>query len=396
MKRHTLKDLASIARFGSIFSAMIAVLLGFLLPYFYLSGRSALWILPKVAASQYASLFVVAFMMVMLLMATPAIVSYVLAPIQRGVTLQNPRLYGLVTIVFGIGLALLSLLLPFALLGLVSAAIAVAFLGVGIDILSGLWEPATHGPRKDSDDSEIRTKAAASHGKSHENACRIAFSNWCFRAIGGFLALALSWLEAAAAVSGQSMSQNENYRIAFFLIATAVLLTTLGNALGVRAAQGQNGSSRNLLVAAIALSLIVFVIGQWAPVTLFVMRLSGMGGIDETIYLKPDVSEGRILPGFVTKPQHGPLEVCMVAQAGRAFYISRRDINRTSESGPGACAEQIDGPNSYRIWRLPRADVAWLKEAKPLTSTASHKTSQSPITKGGPQRADVETLPKGL
>ena len=67
MKRHTLKDLASIARFGSIFSAMIAVLLGFLLPYFYLSGRSALWILPKVAASQYASLFVVAFMMVMLL-----------------------------------------------------------------------------------------------------------------------------------------------------------------------------------------------------------------------------------------------------------------------------------------------------------------------------------------
>ena len=49
-----------------------------------------------------------------------------------------------------------------------------------------------------------------------------------------------------------------------------------------------------------------------------------------------------------------------------------------------------------RLWRWPRVDVAWLKEAKPLTSTASHKTSQSPITKGGPQRADVETLPKGL
>ena len=66
MKRPTLANLANFAQFISISAAMSSVLLGFLLPLSYLLDRSAVWLLPKMASSQYASLFGVAFMIVML------------------------------------------------------------------------------------------------------------------------------------------------------------------------------------------------------------------------------------------------------------------------------------------------------------------------------------------
>ena len=389
MKRPTLADLSHISQFVSISSAMLAILLGFILPSFYLGNRSALWLLPKMASSQYASIFVVAFMMVMLLMAAPAIVSFVLALTQQYASLKRPKLCGLIMMLLGVcSLVFASLpLLSSPFLRLTLAVISVATLGVGIDMLSGFWDLGTRDPTKYAGNSEAGTATLAPHSEPCRNVMWPLFWSLLIRGFGGFLALVLSWLDTAAAVSTKSIGPHANCRIAAFLIVMAVLLTTLGNALGVWVARRYEGPYKTFGILAILLSLLVFGIGQQAPVPLFVMRISGMGGIYESVYLKAGVNEKHILPGFDTKAQHGPLKVCMVAQGGGAFYISWLDTSGPSKKRPGACAEQIGGPYFYRIWRLPRADVAWVQERKPLTSPASRGANKSNVTKSGAQHA---------
>jgi putative Mn2+ efflux pump MntP len=378
MKRPTLADLANFAQFVSILAAMITIFLGFLLPFSYLSNRAAVWLLPKMASSQYASLFVVAFMMVMLLMAVPAIVAFVLSRIQRDIPLQHRGCCGATMIVVGAVLAYFAQKWLVPWYGLLAAIAAVAFLGLGIDILLGFWEPATCEPTKDAGSDGVRTEAGAPCGKWCKTvSCKPwqsilgrGICNWLIRAVGGFLALVILWNEAAAAVSTKLMTHNENGRVALFLIAMAVLLTTFGNGLGISIAKHRKDPDKALSVVAISAFVTLFLAMRCAPVALFAMRLSGMGGIYEFVHLKPSVNEERLLPGFGSKPQHGALEVCMVAQSGRTFYVSGPDKGTNkgkSKGGPGACAEQINGPYSYCIWRLPRTDVAWVKEWKPPT-----------------------------
>ena len=370
-------DIAGIVQIVSIISAMFAIVLGFLLPFSYLSHRSALWLMPKIASSQYASLFVIAFMMVMLLMAAPAIASFVLAPLRKDVVLPYPKVTGILMAGLGAVCAYASQRWLFSWCGLAAAAGATACFGVGIDICFGFWKPGAREQAEAAGDNGICSQTDTRHGKRHKSVWIGGFCNWVIRALGGFLALGMLWFEAAAAVSRQPLGPHENCKIALFLIAMAVLLTTLGNALGVWVTQQHRGSYEILLVAVGCAFLIIFWAGQMAPVALFAMRISGMGGIYESIYLRPGINEGHILPGFHVKPQHGSLKVCVVAQPGSAFYIS---VSK-------ACAEQIKSPGFYRIWRLPRADVAWLSERKPSTNAQSHGADKSNATKGKPQHA---------
>lgn len=376
MKSRALADLANFAQFVFIFVAMSTIFLGFLLPFSYLSHRSAVWLLPKMASSQYASLFVVAFMMVVFLMAIPAIAAFVLALLQKDVALHNRQPLVIMMILAGFACAAFSTLPDFPLLGLVSAVAAVAFLGSSIDICLGFWGPKPHDPATGTHNKNTRTEAMVQRDKWYDRTWARGVCNWCVRFLGGFMALIMLWLEARTAVSTKPMTYNENCKVVLSLISMTVLLTTFGNGLGISITKRRKDPDKALRTVAISAFVILLSVVEWAPVALFAMRLSGMGGIYELVHLKPGVHEGRVLPGFVTKPQQGSLEVCMVAQSGRAFYVSRLDKGKGKDKGkctnksksarrPGACAEQIDRPSVYKIWRLPRTDVAWIKEQKP-------------------------------
>lgn len=382
MKRPTLANLANFAQFISISAAMSSVLLGFLLPLSYLLDRSAVWLLPKMASSQYASLFGVAFMIVMLLMAVPAIISFVFAAMQRKVALHNRSFWIITMIVAGSVCTYFSSLSRFPLLGFFIATAAVAFLASGIDIFLGFWGMETRASTRGADNSAVRVEAMRGCGKWYNCTWARGVGNWCARFLGAFLALVILWNAAAAALPTQPTSRDENFWIAIFLIMTAVLLTTLGNGLAAWVETRHEGSYRALGAVAFSIFVVVFGIGRLLPVALFTMRLSGMGGIYESIHLKPGVHEGQALPGFGAKPRHGPLKACLVTQARNAFYIGR-----WGKGGLGACSEQIHGPQFYRVWRLARADVAWVRERKPPTTTQSQGTAKSNASRGGPQQA---------